>query len=135
MTQPNSATLNTLLETDPALYQVLTKAAGPVGQLPLTEEMLRQAPSGDLFGLTQNAGMGWTRPEVGRHDLSHPRAPRGASALPDGKPIALGYHTGHWEVGLLVTGGGRGAAALAGSCRSPAWSPTRATAGPRAPPA
>ncbi|MEJ1972941.1 MAG: dihydroxy-acid dehydratase [Lacunisphaera sp.] len=25
-----------------------------------------------------------------------------ASARPDGSPIALGYHTGHWEVGLLM---------------------------------
>ena len=24
------------------------------------------------------------------------------SRAPDGSPIALGYHTGHWEVGKLV---------------------------------
>ena len=33
---------------------------GPAGRLPLTPDMLRDAPSGDLFGLTQNVGMGWS---------------------------------------------------------------------------
>ena len=102
MTQPNSATLNTLLETDPALYQVLTKAAGPVGQLPLTEELLRQAPSGNIFGLTQNAGMGWNPPEVGRPAYLLLGTQGGIRAA-DGTPIALGYHVGHWEIGLLMT--------------------------------
>ena len=32
---------------------------GPPGALPLTPEMLRNRPSGDVFGLTQNVGMGW----------------------------------------------------------------------------
>jgi xylonate dehydratase len=44
---------------DPAIYEVATRAPGPAGSLPLTEEMLRERPSGDLFGWTQNAGMGW----------------------------------------------------------------------------
>ena len=33
---------------------------GPAGRLPLTPSMLREAPSGNLFGLTQNVGMGWS---------------------------------------------------------------------------
>ena len=41
---------------NPAIYEVRTKAPGPAGALPLTAEMLRDRPSGDLFGLTQNAG-------------------------------------------------------------------------------
>ena len=86
---------------DPALFEVQTKADGPVGSLPLTDAMLRDWPSGDLFGLTQNAGMGWKPSEVDRDPfliLSTQGGLRGA----DGSPIALGYHTGHWEVGLLV---------------------------------
>ena len=51
---------------DPSVFAVTTKAAGPAGALPLTDEMLRHWPSGDLFGLSQNAGMGWTPAEVDR---------------------------------------------------------------------
>src|SRR5260370_58356 len=39
----------------PDIYQIRTKASGPAGSLPLTEEMLLNRPSGDVFGLTQNA--------------------------------------------------------------------------------
>src|SRR5207244_10970436 len=34
--------------------------AGPAGRLPLTPDMLREEPSGNVFGLTQNVGMGWS---------------------------------------------------------------------------
>ena len=54
---PSSAA--SLLETDPALYAVRTNAPGPAGSLPLTEDLLRHAPSGDVFGMTQDVGMGW----------------------------------------------------------------------------
>src|SRR5438309_9490414 len=84
-----------------SIYQLQTKAGGPVGSLPLTEEMLRDRPSGDLFGLTQNAGMGWEPSEVGRKQFLILSTQGGLRAA-DGKPIALGYHTGHWEIGLLV---------------------------------
>jgi hypothetical protein len=36
-----------------------TQGEGPKGSLPLTHEMLTEWSSGDLFGWTQNAGMGW----------------------------------------------------------------------------
>ncbi len=75
--------------------------AGPQGHLPLTAELLRSAPSGDLFGLTQNVGMGWDPAALAGAQvliLSTQGGLRGA----DGAPLALGYHTGHWEVGLLV---------------------------------
>ena len=51
--------------SDPSLHEVQTKAEGPIGSIPLTDERLRTWPSGDLFGLTQNAGMGWA-PDAGR---------------------------------------------------------------------
>lgn len=44
---------------DDAFYAVITHAAGPQGALPLTPQMLMESPSGNLFGMTQNAGMGW----------------------------------------------------------------------------
>ncbi len=85
----------------PEIFEIKTRAAGPAGKLPLTEEMLRDRPSGDLFGLTQNAGMGWTPAEVaGKQFLI--LSTQGGLRAPDGKPIALGYHTGHWEIGLLA---------------------------------
>src|SRR5512139_841823 len=85
----------------PEIYQICTKASGPAGILPITEEMLRHSPSGDLFGMTQNAGMGWEPSEVGRKQFLI-LSTQGGLRAPDGTPIALGYHTGHWEIGLLV---------------------------------
>ncbi len=78
-----------------------TSANGPSGSLDLTDEMLRTWPSGDLFGLTQNAGMGWDPQRMAGPQfllLSTLGGMRGDG----GQPIALGYHTGHWEVGLQV---------------------------------
>ncbi len=86
---------------DGSIYEVQTVADGPVGSLPLTDERLRLWPSGDLFGLTQNAGMGWEPAEVDR-DPFLILSTQGGLRAADGSPIALGYHTGHWEVGLLV---------------------------------
>ena len=89
-------------------------------------------PSGNLFGLTQNAGMGW---EPSR--LLDPEflilSTHGGMRAADGTPIALGFHTGHWEVGLL---GRRSRARVPESPRrSPlrAPAPTPAMAEPRAP--
>jgi putative YjhG/YagF family dehydratase len=74
---------------------------GPAGQLPLTPDMLRDEPSGHLFGLTQNAGMGWDPADVGKPQYLI-LSTQGGLRAEDGTPIALGYHTGHWEIGLLV---------------------------------
>jgi dihydroxyacid dehydratase/phosphogluconate dehydratase len=83
------------------LYQIKTHAQGPSGSLPLTAEMLRNAPSGDLFGLTQNVGMGWKASELhGKQILI--LGTQGGIREEDGTPIALGYHTGHWEIGMLM---------------------------------
>jgi putative YjhG/YagF family dehydratase len=95
-------TLASLLEpTVENLYEVPTKARGPAGLLPLTAEMLRERPSGDLFGWTQNAGMGWDPKKLGGSEVLL-LSTHGGLRAPDGTPIALGYHTGHWEVGLLM---------------------------------
>lgn len=78
-----------------------TTGDGPQGSLPLTEDMLLHEPSGNLFGLTQNAGMGWTPAEV-NHPAYLVLSTLGGLRGEDGQPLALGYHTGHWELGLLV---------------------------------
>ncbi len=83
------------------IYRVQTSGPGPAGSLPLTEAQLRQSPSGDLFGMTQNAGMGWNPSELGRKQFLI-LSTQGGLRAPNGTPIALGYHTGHWEIGLLV---------------------------------
>ncbi len=89
------------LDGAPEIYEIKTHAGGAAGSLPLTEEMLRDRPSGDIFGLSQNAGMGWNPSEVGRRQFLI-LSTQGGLRAPDGRPIALGYHTGHWEIGLLV---------------------------------
>jgi xylonate dehydratase len=91
-----------LLETtDDAVYALTTTAAGPAGALPVTDDLLRHAPSGDLFGWTQNVGMGLDPKLLGRPEFLI-LSTHGGLRADDGSPIALGYHSGHWEVGLLV---------------------------------
>ncbi|GLV60258.1 dehydratase [Dictyobacter sp. S3.2.2.5] len=94
--------LSTLLQAqEPELYNIPTHAQGPQGELPLTPKMLREWASGDLFGLTQNVGMGWEPAKVAnKHILMI--STQGGIRAEDGSPIALGYHTGHWEVGRLL---------------------------------
>jgi xylonate dehydratase len=101
-TDLQTVNLNDLLNAASAdIYEIETKAPGPQGSLPLTGEMLLTRPSGDVFGLTQNAGMGWEPKELDRKQFLI-LSTQGGLRAPDGRPIALGYHTGHWEIGLLV---------------------------------
>ena len=117
----------------PDIYQIRTKASGPAGSLPLTEEMLLNRPSGDVFGLTQNAGMGWDPRELGREQFLI-LSTQGGLRASDGKPIALGYHTGHWEIGLLVQAAAQELRALgtipfAAFCSDPCDGRTQGTVG------
>ena len=96
------SSLDEILGSDSlSIYEVETKATGPGGSLPITEDLLLNRPSGDLFGLTQNAGMGWNPAEAANKQFLI-LSTQGGLRAPDGQPIALGYHTGHWEIGLLV---------------------------------
>jgi putative YjhG/YagF family dehydratase len=88
------------------IYNIRTHGDGPAGALPLDEDMLRNWASGDLFGLTQDAGMGWAASSLGRKEYLILSTSGGIRA-DDGTPIALGYHTGHWEVGLLMQAAAR----------------------------
>ncbi len=108
---------------DQSIYNVPSRAAGPTGSLPLTPEMLRELPSGDLFGLSQDAGMGWNPAALGGKEYLILSTHGGIRAA-DGTAIALGYHTGHWEVGLLMEAAARefkgaGAIPFAGYCTDP----------------
>ena len=87
--------------TDTDIFSVTTKQNGPTGHLPLTPSDLLDRPSGDLFGWTQDVGMGWNPAQLGRPEILL-LSTQGGIRLPDGTPLALGYHTGHWEVGLLM---------------------------------
>jgi putative YjhG/YagF family dehydratase len=89
------------LKGRPETFNVKSHARGPEGELPLTEELLLNSPSGDLFGWSLNVGMGWKPEEMGRPEFLV-LSTSGGIRNPDGTPLALGFHTGHWEVALLV---------------------------------
>src|SRR5215510_701172 len=108
---------------DPSLFDIRTRVPGPSGVLPLTAEMLRDRSSGDLFGWTQNAGMGWDPAKLGGKEILL-LSTHGGIRADDGTPVALGYHTGHWEVGLLMQAAAHqlkelGAVPFAGYCTDP----------------
>ncbi len=86
---------------DTAVYDIVTTKKGPAGKLPLNADLLRHAPSGDLFGWSQNVGMGWNPALLGGKEFLI-LSTHGGLRAEDGTPIALGFHSGHWEVGLLV---------------------------------
>jgi len=136
MNPPSASTISisSVLDSETPLFDtVKTHARGPEGSLPITPEMLLTQPSGNLFGLTQDAGMGW---EPSR--LLDPEflilSTHGGLRAHDGTPIALGFHTGHWEVGLLVAEAARELRNLhgipfAGACTDPCDGRTQGTAG------
>src|ERR1043166_3485860 len=118
---------------DELLYDVRSKAPGPSGLLPVTPEMLIQRPSGDLFGWSQNAGMGWDPAALGGKEFLILSTHGGIRAA-DGTPVALGYHTGHWEVGLLMDAAAKelksaGAVPFAAYCTDPCDGRTQGTTG------
>ena len=101
-TPEDDRTLSTLIEAaDPSLYEVNTTAPGPAGKLPLDPDYLRDAPSGHLFGLTMDVGMGWD-PDKLRRDEYLILGTMGGMRAEDGHPVALGYHSGHYEIGWLM---------------------------------
>src|SRR6202789_1231008 len=130
----NSIAAGQVFETEGFGYlDTKTHARGPEGALPITAEMLLTQPSGNLFGLSQNAGMGW---EPAR--MLDPEflilSTHGGMRAQDGTPIALGFHTGHWEVGLLVAEAAHElrnlhAVPFAGACTDPCDGRTQGTEG------
>lgn len=108
---------------DPSLYAFDAITDGPEGRLPLDADRLASMSSGELFGWTQNVAMGLNPKRLASRQflvLSTLGGLRG----PDGEAVALGYHTGHWELGLLVDAAARtlterGAIAFAGHVSDP----------------
>jgi len=99
---PDKITLEDILDSkDDGIYDITTNAAGPQGGLPLTENLLADSPSGDIFGMSENAGMGWEPSELTREQFVL-LSTQGGIRAGDGTPVALGYHTGHFELGLLA---------------------------------
>ena len=118
---------------DDAIYTLRTKGPGPGGVLPFTETQLLTQPSGHLFGWTQNVGMGWAADKVAGGDYLI-LSTQGGIRKEDGSPVALGYHTGHFEVGLLMEEAAKvisslGGVPFAGFCSDPCDGRTQGTDG------
>ncbi len=130
----SNVSLQEILDSaDTSLYDVPSKAPARRSSLPITAEMLLERPSGDLFGWAQNAGMGWEPSRlIGKEILI--LSTHGGIRRPDGTPVALGYHTGHWEVGLLMEAAAeelskRRAVPFAAYCTDPCDGRTQGTVG------
>jgi xylonate dehydratase len=127
-------TLDPLLDTpNEGIYTLRTRGPGPAGRLPLTPQRLRAMSSGELFGWTQNAGMGWDPAKLAGKEFLI-LSTQGGIRAPDGSPVALGFHTGHWEVGLLMEEAARvfsahGAIPFAAYCSDPCDGRTNGTDG------
>src|SRR6201996_7616665 len=126
--------MNPILETlSLKLNDVATHAPGPSGFLPISPEMLLNAPSGNLFGLSQNAGMGWEPQRLlGKEVLI--LSTHGGLRAPDGTPIALGFPPCPWELGALVPEAAiplkpLNAVPFAGACTDPCDGRTQGTTG------
>ena len=134
MASKKTVAFNELLDSnDSTIYDLETHSSGPEGSLPLTPEMLLNLPSGDVFAWSHNAGMGWAPGELNRREFLI-LSTQGGIRAPDGSPIALGYHTGHWEVGLLMQAAAEefkelGMIPFAGFCSDPCDGRTQGTPG------
>ena len=134
MASKKTVDYNELLDSnDSTIYDLETHSSGPEGSLPLTPEMLLNLPSGDVFAWSHNAGMGWAPGELNRREFLI-LSTQGGIRAPDGSPIALGYHTGHWEVGLLMQAAADefkelGMIPFAGFCSDPCDGRTQGTPG------
>ncbi len=101
MLTSNLPTINDILGDSDSIRHTRTYGTANDGKLPLTEDMLLNEPSGNLFAMTQNVAMGWNPEEVNREQYVI-LSTQGGLRAEDGTPVALGLHTGHWEIGLLV---------------------------------
>jgi len=118
---------------DEEIFKIRTTASGPTGALPFTGSFLKNSPSGNVFGWTQNTGMGWDPSKIGRPEFLM-LSTSGGIRQPDGTPTALGFHTGHWEVGLLMEEAAKvftehGGIPFAAFCSDPCDGRTQGTTG------
>jgi dihydroxyacid dehydratase/phosphogluconate dehydratase len=131
--KPAVPPLDAVLGSADTITRSRLSGEGPAGRLPLTPDMLRNEPSGNIFGLTQNVGMGWSASALQGEQYVIVSTLGGLRA-DDGQAVALGYHTGHWEIGLLVREAARtlresGAIPFAVYCSDPCDGRTQGTTG------
>lgn len=130
----NTIDLESILDSHvEGLFDVRSRVPGPKGILPVTADFLMNRPSGDLFGWTQNAGMGWDPSKLGGKEVLLLSTHGGIRAA-DGSTVALGYHTGHFEVNLLMQAAaeelkGMSAVPFAAYCTDPCDGRTQGTPG------
>ncbi len=131
---PDPTASSVVLETDAALFRRREDARrGPEGSLPITPEMLLTQPSGNLFGLTQNAGMGWDParlldPEfliLSTHGGCAPRMERPSRSA----SIPGTGRLGCWWPRLRASCASRRAIPFAGACTDPCDGRTQGTDG------
>src|SRR5690606_18651560 len=125
--------LDAILGDGTALLNTRTSGEGPTGSLPIDADTLRDAPSGHLFGMTQNAGMGWRAAEVAR-DPYLIVSTQGGLRAEDGQPVALGSHPGQWALdrrGRTAANpfAARGALPFSVACSDPCDGRTQGTVG------
>ncbi|MCX8035979.1 MAG: YjhG/YagF family D-xylonate dehydratase [Candidatus Sumerlaeia bacterium] len=126
--------MQTVLDSDhPAVYDIATHAPGPAGRLPLSAERFAAASCGHIFSYIEWAGMGWPPAELDRKVFLL-LSTKGGLRAPDGTPVALGFHTGHWELGLAMEAAARqitalGALPVAAYCTDPCDGCTQGTPG------
>ena len=115
------------------IFTIRTTASGPTGALPFTGSFLKNSPSGDVFGWSQDAGMGWDPSTLGSPEFLM-LSTSGGIRNPDGTPTALGLRPGHWEVSLLMVEAARvfqsaGAIPFAVFCSDPCDGRSQGTTG------
>ena len=130
---PCFSTKEILEAEDGGVFEVASHGPAPKGEIPLTADMLTHRPSGDAFGMTEDAGMGW-EPNA----LAGPQfvmlSTMGGIRAADGHPIALGHHTGNYELGLALQAAAEqfkqaGAVPYAAYCSDPCDGRTQGTPG------
>ena len=132
--EDQNSKINEILDSqNPGIFEVQTEALGPKGKVPINPELLLNSPSGNLFAFSQNAGMGWKPSELGRKEFLI-LSTQGGIRDSKGKPIALGYHVGHWEIGLLMKAAAEeikklGSIPFAAYCTDPCDGRTQGTKG------
>jgi putative YjhG/YagF family dehydratase len=125
---------NSILDShNPNIYKINTYGEIKKPPIPFSEEFLRSAPSGDIFGQIQNTGMGWEPEAIDKKQFLI-LSTQGGLRDPSGGPIALGYHTGHWEISDLVKVAAQefrniGCMPFAGFCSDPCDGRTQGTLG------
>lgn len=83
------------------VYDIATNGPGPQGGLPLERDAIANSPSGDIFGMSHDVGMGW-EPANAAQEQFLLVSTQGGIRAEDGRPVALGFHAGHYELGLLA---------------------------------